>query len=103
MAFENPKFENEKETLERKPEEKVLNQEEIEELGEGMDDYTAQLKAIIEEKKIELKAKKGRERAVLKAEIEELQAEYDGLTEFSEDIHSGNYEEITEKPYNPEK
>ena len=103
MAFENPKFENEKETPERESEEKVLNQEEIEKLGEGMDDYTAQLKVIIEEKKAELKTKKGRERAVLKAEIEELQAEYDGLTEFSEDIHSGNYEEITEKPYNLEK
>lgn len=102
MGFEDfPKIkpENKKETPEYEPDEKILNPEEIEKLGSEMDDYTTQLKVIIKEKKAELETKEGEERAVLEAEIKELQTEYDGLKEMADNIESGNFEEITEKPH----
>ena len=87
------------ETPEREPEEKILNPEEIEKLGNEMDEYTVGLKTRIDEIKVELESKPSKKkRQELQTELEELQTEYDGLTEFATDIHSGNFEEITEKP-----
>ena len=102
MGFEDfPKTKPEikKEAPEYESDEKVLNPEEIEKLGNEMEDYTIQLKAIIEEKKAELEVKKGKKCATLEAEIKELQTEYDGLKEMADDIESRNFEEITEKPH----
>lgn len=85
MGFEDfPKMEPKKEDFEKEPEEKVLNPEEIEQLGGEMNDYLEGLKLRIEE---------------LRAELEELETEYSGLKEMADDIESGDFEEITEKPY----
>jgi hypothetical protein len=74
---------------ESEKEEKVLNPEEVKELVGEMTDYTTDLKKIIDEKKEELKTKKGKECVALEAEIKELEAEYKGLTEMA----SGDFEE----------
>jgi hypothetical protein len=98
--FPKTKPEIKKETPEHEPDEKVLNPEEIEKLGGEMDEYTAGLKTRIDEIKIELENRVSKKKQQeLQAELEELQIEYDGLTEFATDIHSGNFEEITEKPH----
>lgn len=108
MGFEDfpkTKPENKKETSERESEEKVLNPEEIEQLGGEMSEYVEGLRARIEEIKTQLLRGKIKVEEVpkLEAELEELQTEYDGLKEMADDIKSGNFEEITEKPYKSEK
>jgi hypothetical protein len=86
------------ETPERDPEEKVLSPEEAEELGGEMSGYTSELILEIKRKKAELPTKQGAERDALEIEIAELQTQVDALTNFFEDVKSGNYTEITEKP-----
>jgi len=101
MSFEKfPKIkpENKKETLES--EERVLNPEEIEELGDGMVQYVEGLKIRIDEIQEELKDEKLDEnrKSELEAESKELKEQHEGLKEMADDIESGNFEEITEKP-----
>ncbi|MBD3282504.1 MAG: hypothetical protein GF387_02765 [Candidatus Portnoybacteria bacterium] len=85
MNFEKPKFEKK---------EKVLNQEEIEYLGEDMKKYVTALKERIEEIEKELESKTNEK---LKVELEELRIEYEELKDFTEAIEEGDFEEITEK------
>ncbi len=87
-----------KETLE--PKEKILNPEEIEELGGDMSEYVKGLKTRIDEIEQELKDEKLDEnkKSELESELEELGEQYEGLKEMVDDIQSGDFEEITEKP-----
>lgn len=64
-----------------------------------MNNYTQGLKNRIDEIKAELETNLSEEKSSeLQAQMEELQAEYDGLLEMAEDIEAGNFESITEKP-----
>jgi len=96
--FPKEKSEDSKETLES--EEKILNREEIEELGEDMSEYVKGLKVRIDEIEEELKDEKLDEdkKAELEIELEDLKEQYEGLKEMADDIESGDFEEITEKP-----
>lgn len=85
-------------------EERVLNPEEIEELGDEMGQYVVGLKEKIDEIKEELRIRVDDERAKeLKAELEELEQEYEGLKDFADAIEAGDFEEITEKDYKGEE
>lgn len=99
-GFPKPKTETEEEPPELEPDERVLNPEEIGELGSEMNEYTEGLKTRIEEIKAELGGEISEEKGVeLESELNELQSEYDGLKAMAQDIESGNFDEITEKPY----
>jgi len=81
-------------------EKKILNPEEVEQMGGEMNEYVAGLKLRIDEIKAELEGKIGKKkRKELEAELEELQTEYDGLSEIAVGIETGEYEEITEAPF----
>lgn len=81
-------------------EKKILNPEEVEQLGGEMNEYVAGLKLRIDEIKAELEGKIGKKKKEkLEAELEELQTEYDGLSEIADGIETGEYEEITEAPF----
>ncbi len=83
---------------EKEREEKILAPEEIEQLGQEMHEYIKGLRERINEIKKELETETDKERkAQLEEELEDLQEQCDGLTEFADDIESGDYEEITER------
>ncbi len=94
---EKLKSESKSENLEEKGRE--LNPREIEILGEEINEYVQGLKYRIEEIEAELKTSLNEERAgEFRGEMEELQEQYDGLAEMTEDINTGNFENITKKP-----
>ena len=94
------KIEEENNTEELEESEKILNPEEIEELGEDMSEYVNGLKIRIDEIEQELKDEKldKDKKAELEAELEELKEQHKGLKEMADNIESGDFEEITEKP-----
>ncbi len=79
--------------------ERVLSPEEIEQLGGEMGEYVDGLRARIEEIKIELSnpAIEASRAETLRAEMDELKEQMEGLGEFVSDIGQGNYEEIIVK------
>ncbi len=80
---------------ETESEKRVLNPEEIEILRGDMDDYVHGLEERIREIKEGLKQNPNDD---LILELSELEEEYGGLKAMMDDINSGNFEEITEKP-----
>ncbi|MDD3101731.1 MAG: hypothetical protein PHE59_01120 [Patescibacteria group bacterium] len=78
--------------------EKALNPNETKELGQDMKEYTEGLKLRIEEIKTELKTETNTGiRVELENELADLEEQYEGLKGFTDDIESGNFEEIIEK------
>lgn len=86
-------------SIEQEKTEKTLSPEEIEELEGDMTEYLKGLEERIKEIKKEIEESEGERKSELEEELEELNNQYEGLTEFVEDINSNNYEEITEKPH----
>ncbi len=95
MSFEDS-FET---NNEEEPDERSLSPEEIEKLGSDMGEYVEKLKERIDEIERLIKEERDeQERIKLKEELDELQVEYDGLAEFIDDIDSGDFDEIIERP-----
>ncbi|MBI5071450.1 hypothetical protein HZB93_00950 [Candidatus Falkowbacteria bacterium] len=79
--------------------ERILSPEEIEQLGGEMGEYANGLRARVEEIKIELNdpAIDASRAETLRAEMDELKEQMEGLGEFVSDIEQGRYEEIVVK------
>ncbi len=82
-----------------KSEERKLNPEEIEDLGQDMNQYAEGLNARIKEINTQL-LKEGinpEGKSKLETELKELQEQYKGLKDFVDAIENEDCEEITEK------